>query len=294
MLFSRALIPTVKEAPADATNASHVFLSRAGYIRKVGAGIYDYLPLGYRVLRKVEAIVRQEMDRTGALEILMPALLPGELFKETGRWDLYGPTLFRIKDRKGGDYNLGPNVVRRLYHFGRSVSELARACRLMGEGAYDRLHAYGCGDWQWASRVDWGDAEYLGVDIVPTLVASLQREHGRPRVRFEAVDPDTWTMPAVDLVICKDVLQHLSNQEALSLVRRFEACARWVLYCNDLPLPSRPINDDTVRGGFRRIDLSKPPFSVQGRYVFHFSTEPDGKAVFLWSRDPARRRVTPE
>jgi prolyl-tRNA synthetase len=108
MLFSRALIPTVKEAPADATNASHILLSRAGYIRKVGAGIYDYLPLGYRVLRKVEAIVRQEMDRSGALEILMPALLPGELFKETGRWDLYGPTLFRIKDRKGGDYNLGP------------------------------------------------------------------------------------------------------------------------------------------------------------------------------------------
>ncbi|MGD0524132.1 MAG: proline--tRNA ligase [Polyangiaceae bacterium] len=108
MLFSRALIPTVKEAPADATNASHILLSRAGYIRKVGAGIYDFLPLGYRVLRKVEAIVRREMDRAGALEILMPALLPGELFKETGRWDLYGPTLFRIKDRKGGDYNLGP------------------------------------------------------------------------------------------------------------------------------------------------------------------------------------------
>jgi len=108
MLFSRALIPTVKEAPADATNASHILLSRGGYIRKVGAGIYDFLPLGYRVLRKVEGIVRQEMDRSGALEILMPALLPGELFKETGRWDLYGPTLFRIKDRKGGDYNLGP------------------------------------------------------------------------------------------------------------------------------------------------------------------------------------------
>src|SRR5580658_3965903 len=108
MLFSRALIPTVKEAPADATNASHILLSRAGYIRKVGAGLYDYLPLGYRVLRKIEAIVRAEMDRAGALEILMPALLPGELFKETGRWDLYGPTLFRLKDRKGGDYHLGP------------------------------------------------------------------------------------------------------------------------------------------------------------------------------------------
>jgi prolyl-tRNA synthetase len=108
MLFSRALIPTMKEAPADATNASHVLLARAAYIRRVGAGIYDFLPLGLRVLRKVEAIVREEMDRAGALEILMPALLPAEYFKETGRWDLYGDVLFRLKDRKGADYHLGP------------------------------------------------------------------------------------------------------------------------------------------------------------------------------------------
>ena len=81
MLFSRALIPTMKEAPADATNASHVLLSRAGYIRRVGAGIYDFLPLGYRVLRKVEAIVREEMDRAGALE---PGVhpVPGALDRE--------------------------------------------------------------------------------------------------------------------------------------------------------------------------------------------------------------------
>jgi len=108
MLFSRALIPTTKEAPADATNASHILLSRAGYIRRVGAGIYDFLPLGYRVLRKVEEVVRAEMDRAGALEILMPALLPAEYFKETGRWDLYGDVLLRLRDRKGGDYHLGP------------------------------------------------------------------------------------------------------------------------------------------------------------------------------------------
>src|SRR5579859_5367181 len=108
MLFSRAFIPTVKEAPADATNVSHVLLSRAGFIRRVGAGIYDFLPLGMRVLRKVEDIVRSEMDRAGALQILMPALLPAEYFKETGRWDLYGDTLFRLRDRKGGDFHLGP------------------------------------------------------------------------------------------------------------------------------------------------------------------------------------------
>jgi prolyl-tRNA synthetase len=108
MLFSRALVPTMKEAPADATNASHILLSRAGYIRKVGAGIYDFLPLGLRVLRKIENIVREEMDRAGCLELLMPALLPAEYFKETGRWDLYGDVLFRLHDRKKGDYHLGP------------------------------------------------------------------------------------------------------------------------------------------------------------------------------------------
>ncbi len=108
MLYTRALIPTVKEAPADAANASHKLLVRGGYIRKVGAGMYDYLPLGLRVLRNIENIVREEMDRAGAQEILMPALLPAEYFKETGRWDLYGDTLFRLKDRKGGEFHLGP------------------------------------------------------------------------------------------------------------------------------------------------------------------------------------------
>jgi prolyl-tRNA synthetase len=108
MLYSRALIPTVKEAPADAANVSHTLLVRGGYIRKVGAGMYDFLPLGLRVLRKIEGIVRDELDRAGAQEILMPALLPAEYFKETGRWDVYGDTLFRLKDRKGGEFHLGP------------------------------------------------------------------------------------------------------------------------------------------------------------------------------------------
>src|SRR5436190_8925152 len=108
MLYTRALIPTVKEAPADAANASHTLLVRGGYIRKVGAGMYDFLPLGLRVLRKIEGIVREEMNRAGALEILMPALLPAEYFKETDRWDRFGDNLFRLKDRKGADFHLGP------------------------------------------------------------------------------------------------------------------------------------------------------------------------------------------
>ncbi len=108
MRYRNLLLPTLKEAPSDATSASHVLLLRAGYIRRVGAGVYSYLPLGVRVLRRVEKIVRDEMNRAGAQEVLLPALLPAEYFRETGRWDLYGEVLFRIKDRKGTDYHLGP------------------------------------------------------------------------------------------------------------------------------------------------------------------------------------------
>jgi prolyl-tRNA synthetase len=108
MRYRRALLPTLKEAPADATSVSHVLLLRAGYARRVGAGIYSFLPLGVRVLRKLEGIIREEMNRTGAEEVLLPALLPAEYFQETGRWDVFGDTLLRLKDRKGADYHLGP------------------------------------------------------------------------------------------------------------------------------------------------------------------------------------------
>src|SRR5687768_13051875 len=94
--YHRALLPTLKEAPSDASNKSHVLLTRAGYIRRVGAGIYSFLPLGVRVLRKIERIIREEMDRAGAQEVLLPALLPSEYFRETGRWDLFGDTLLRL------------------------------------------------------------------------------------------------------------------------------------------------------------------------------------------------------
>src|SRR5258708_12521229 len=83
MLFTHALIPTVKEAPQDATNVSHILLTRAGFIRRVGAGMYDYLPLGLPVLRRGEQIVRREMDPAGALEVLMPALFPPDHFNHT-------------------------------------------------------------------------------------------------------------------------------------------------------------------------------------------------------------------
>lgn len=108
MKYSQLYAPTLKEVPKDAETASHRLLLRAGYIRKLGAGIYDYLPLGLRVLRRVESIVREEMDRAGAQEVLLPAVQPAEIWKESGRWEYYGAELLRMKDRKGGDFCLGP------------------------------------------------------------------------------------------------------------------------------------------------------------------------------------------
>ncbi len=108
MRYTQAFIPTLKEVPKDATTPSHVLLLRGGFVRMVGAGIYEMLPLGLRVLHKIAGIVREEMNRAGAQEVLMPALLPREYFEETGRWDVYGDVLLRLKDRKGGEYHLGP------------------------------------------------------------------------------------------------------------------------------------------------------------------------------------------
>ncbi|MBK8446647.1 MAG: proline--tRNA ligase [Micropruina sp.] len=106
--LSQLFVRTLREDPADAEVASHRWLVRAGYIRRVAPGIYSWLPLGLKVLAKVERIVRDEMDAIGAQEVRFPALLPREPYETTNRWSEYGPNLFRLKDRKGGDYLLGP------------------------------------------------------------------------------------------------------------------------------------------------------------------------------------------
>lgn len=108
MRYSQYFIPTVKETPADAEVVSHQLMLRAGMIRKLAAGIYNYLPLGLRAIRKVENIVREEMNRAGAIELLMPGVIPAELWQESGRWDQYGKELLRIKDRKDAEFCLGP------------------------------------------------------------------------------------------------------------------------------------------------------------------------------------------
>ena len=108
MKASQFFISTLKEAPADAEVISHQLMMRAGLIKRLGAGIYNYMPMGLRVIRKVEAIVREEMNRAGAVELLMPVVQPAELWQETGRFDKMGPELLRVKDRHGRDYIVQP------------------------------------------------------------------------------------------------------------------------------------------------------------------------------------------
>ena len=128
MRYSQMLLPTLKEVPAEAETISHQLLLRAGMIRKLTSGIYDYLPLGLRVLRKVEAIVREEMNRAGAQEVLLPAVQPAELWQESGRWQIYGKELLRFQDRHDRDYCFGPtheevitDLVRREVHSYRQL-----------------------------------------------------------------------------------------------------------------------------------------------------------------------------
>ncbi len=108
MLYSKMLLPTLKETPAEADLISHQLMLRAGMIRNLAAGIYCYLPLGYKVIRKVEHIIREEMNRAGAQEVLLPVLSPAELWQESKRWEVYGPELIRLKDRHQRDFCLGP------------------------------------------------------------------------------------------------------------------------------------------------------------------------------------------
>src|SRR6195256_6710762 len=108
MRASRFFVSTLKEAPSDAEIVSHKLMMRAGMIKRLGSGIYTYMPMGLRVIRKVEAIVRDEMNRAGAIELLMPVVQPAELWQESGRWAKYGPELLRLKDRHDRDFIVQP------------------------------------------------------------------------------------------------------------------------------------------------------------------------------------------
>jgi len=126
--YSEGFIPTLKEDPREAEIASHSLTLRAGLIRKIASGIYAFLPAGIRVLQKIEQIIREEMNRAGAVEIFLPVMQPAELWKKSGRWDEYGPELFRLKDRSDRDFCLGPTheelITQLAYHDIRSYKDL--------------------------------------------------------------------------------------------------------------------------------------------------------------------------
>ena len=108
MKMSNMLVLTLREVPAEAEIASHKLMLRAGMMRKMASGIYNYMPLGLKALKNVEDIIREEMNKAGAQEFLASAVLPAELWQESGRWDVYGAEMFRLKDRNNRDYCLGP------------------------------------------------------------------------------------------------------------------------------------------------------------------------------------------
>jgi prolyl-tRNA synthetase len=128
MRVSKTLIPTLKEAPAEAEVPSHILMVRGGYLRKLAAGVYSFLPLGWRVVQKIQRIIREEMTRAGAQEVFLPAVIPAELWQESGRWDHYGDQLLRFKDRKGADFVIGPTheevIVDLVRHDVRSYRQL--------------------------------------------------------------------------------------------------------------------------------------------------------------------------
>ena len=121
MLLSRSFLPILKEDPKEAQIVSHRLMLRAGMIRQTAAGIYAWLPLGFKVLKKIEQIVREEQDKAGALEMLMPTLQPAELWQKSGRYDAYGKEMLRIKDRHDRDLLYGPTNEEMLTDIFQSV-----------------------------------------------------------------------------------------------------------------------------------------------------------------------------
>ncbi len=199
MRYSQYFIPTVKETPADAEVISHQLMLRAGMIRKLAAGIYNYLPLGLRSIRKVENIIREEMNRAGALELLMPSVQPAELWQESGRWEQYGKELLRFRDRKDAEFCMGPtheevitDLVRRevksyrqmplnLYQIqGKFRDEIRPRFGLMRGREFIMKDAYSF------------DADENGADIAyDKMYKAYRRIFERCGLNFRAVEADT-------------------------------------------------------------------------------------------------------
>jgi len=199
MRYTQYFIPTVKETPADAEVISHKLMLRAGMVRKVAAGIYSYLPMGLRSIRKVENIVREEMNRAGGIEILMPMVTPAELWQESKRWEQYGKELLRLKDRKDNEFCLGPtheevvtDIVRREVRSYRQMplnlyqiqtkfrDEIRPRFGLMRGREFIMKDAYSF------------DVDEQGADIsYEKMYQAYRRIFARCGLRFRAVEADT-------------------------------------------------------------------------------------------------------
>jgi len=238
MRYSQYLLNTIKETPADAEVISHQLMMRAGMIRKVAAGIYSYLPLGLRSIRKVERIVREEMDRAGAIELLMPMVVPAELWQESGRWEQYGKELLRFKDRKEADFCLGPtheevitDIVRRevksyrqvplnLYQIqGKFRDEIRPRFGLMRGREFIMKDAYSF------------DLDEAGADVAyDKMYQAYRRIFERCGLRFRAVEADTGNIggsashefmvlaaSGEDAIVSCDSCQYAANVEKAEL-----------------------------------------------------------------------------
>jgi prolyl-tRNA synthetase len=252
MRYSQYLLNTLKETPADAEVISHQLMLRAGMIRKVAAGIYNYLPLGLRAIRKVERIVREEMDRAGAIELLMPMVVPAELWQESGRWEQYGKELLRLKDRKEADFCLGPtheevitDIVRREVKSYRQVplnlyqiqtkfrDEIRPRFGLMRGREFIMKDAYSF------------DLDEAGADLAyEKMYQAYRRIFERCGLKFRAVEADTGNIGGTashefmvlassgeDAIVSCDSCQYAANVEKAEL-RDGGAAA---------PAPARPL-----------------------------------------------------
>ena len=199
MRYSEMFLPTVREIPADAETISHQLMVRAGMIRKLTSGIYSYLPLGYIVVRKVEQIVREEMNRAGAQEVCLPVVLPAELWQESGRWDHYGKELLRFKDRHDRDYCLGPTheevITDLVRHEIKSYRQLPRNLYQIQTKFRDeirpRFGVMRCREFVMKDGYSF-DADEAGTDITyRRMYDAYQRIFERCGLKFRAVEADS-------------------------------------------------------------------------------------------------------
>ncbi len=199
MRYSEMFLPTVREVPSDAETASHQLMVRAGLIRKLTSGIYSYLPVGFKVVKKLEQIIREEMNRAGAQEVFMPAVQPAELWQESGRWAMYGKELLRFKDRNNREYCIGPtheevitdlvrNEIKTYRQLPKNLYQIQTKFR---DEIRPRFGVMRCREFSMKDAYSF-DADEAGVDeSYRKMYKAYNRIFARCGLKFRAVEADT-------------------------------------------------------------------------------------------------------